>query len=84
MGELISGISAAIAVAVAAYQLRRWRRERVGERRSDAAARAIVELRRCGHVLQRGHVAVDSAIAVPLHCDDLGGARDAGAAPWRC
>ncbi len=77
LGELISGISTAIAVGVAAYQLRRWRRERVGERRSDAAARAIVELRRCGHVLQRGHVAVDSAIAVPLHCDDLGGARDA-------
>lgn len=40
-------------------------------------APAIVELRRCGHVLQRGHVAVDSAIAVPLHCDDLDGAREA-------
>ena len=77
LGELASGISTVIAIGVAAYQLRRWRRERVSERRADAATRAIVELRRCGHVLQRGHVAVDSAITLPLHCDDVGGAREA-------
>jgi hypothetical protein len=75
--QLVGGISTAIAVGIAGYQLRRWRHERVGERRADAAARAIVELRRCGHVLQRGHVAVDSAIAMPLHRDDLDGSRKA-------
>src|SRR5512138_2288332 len=51
VGEIVGGISTAAAVALAVFELSRRRRERLREKRADAAARALVALTRACEAL---------------------------------
>jgi hypothetical protein len=51
-GGFLGGIAAFAGFCLAAHQLRRWRRDRLDERRGDAAARALESLVRVCHLMR--------------------------------